>query len=379
MLCSLPFKSVVMVDYDGINCKQYTPCLAYIQTDGVCESDNPKNVLDWTDEQLTPDQVLESPKFKELQDYMIRGIKHPSCQSCWNAEDKGEFSYRLNLFPFEEDTKELIVEINCSSICNIACRMCAPFASTRLLKDLRYFEENNLDIHSVTDNFFSNKPIDSLNSIQWKWIKNNSHKIGGLCLAGGEPLANKEVIDTLQMFADIGTAKTINLSLRTNALLIDKHFDLLNNFRGLYLNISVDGVGKIYDYIRYPGKWTKFNDNIKRLQESCDVKDFRFLTVVNALNVFDLNNIIDWNPGILKFNEVYPFKRGIGVRSMSSSLLNLIQAKDENAQNIVDTAKKYPSNKNKLKREIEMFDKSRNQSMSDYLEPALVEWLNESD
>ena len=76
---------------------------------------------------------------------------------------------------------------------------------------------------------------------------------------------------------------------------------------------------------------------------------------------------------------MYPFKRGIGVRSMSSSLLNLIQAKDENAQNIVDTAKKYPSNKNKLKREIEMFDKSRNQSMSDYLEPALVEWLNESD
>ena len=76
---------------------------------------------------------------------------------------------------------------------------------------------------------------------------------------------------------------------------------------------------------------------------------------------------------------MYPFKRGIGVRSLSSSLLNSIQVKDENAQNIVDIAKNYPSNKTKLKKEIEMFDKSRNQSMSNYLEPALVEWLNESD
>ena len=346
--CSLPFKQITMKNFDGDGCSRFLPCSHILKTEveDACTVRPLKGKLD-----LTPEEGFEL--YQDVRDSMLKGERHELCKVCWDKEYKVKTSYRQTIDKFIEDSEKYIIDINCGNVCNLACRMCAPGLSRKLKKDHNFFVEHKLDFKTPTDNFFTlDLDPDPINSIQWKWITENTDKIGGLKLAGGEPLVNKSVLSLFRKMVVDGISKNINLSFYTNGLEISNHTELLNQFKGVYVNFSVEAVGELYHYIRYPGFFEEFDFNVKYFMDrSTNLKDLAFNVVVSILNVLDLDALKEWLPtDNVGYVNVFPENRGISVKHLWKD-------------------------REKVLSEILLFDKSRNQNYKDYLHPDLVEWL----
>lgn len=395
-LCDLPFKSIVMDVWKDEKCLQFKPCHHMVKNedDDHCPIHKMPNPLEWGNDAhtLTPNQIISHPIYRKLQDDMKNGVRNKACQVCWDMDDKTKVhddghnsikSHRLDLKPIDKDTDGLIVSIFCDNICNMACRMCTPVASNRFQKDLEVLKIT--DLEDVTDNFFNtNIKTNVTSSSQWNWIRNNSNEIGALSLAGGEPLFNKKVIDLLHVIS-----KDINLGVTTNgSMFTTKNCELLNEFKGLYVTLSIDSVYKNYDYIRYPYKFDKLKISIKRFLSLCsNIKDLQINVVVSSLNILEMKSFLEWSSDFhdIHFSEVFPPKRGIGIRNLPISILekvyfDLEQIKTRNSYKLKDlidkTIEKTEPNSSKMLREIALFDKSRNQDYRKFLNPVLVNWLD---
>ena len=355
-----------MFDFDGNDCKQYLPCMESIAKEDVCQTHKLPNIMNWEGEQLDPLQVFRHEKFTELQASHLAGIKHPWCKACWESDNP---RYK-NLTQFEKDCEGLTIDFFVGNKCNLGCRTCTPFASNRLVKEM------SDEIFEVTDGFFYDNNADPLNSIQWKWIKENPDKISGLTFAGGEPLFIKEVVDTLYDFTNTGVSQQMNLQLRTNGLFLSKHKKMLAKFKGIYLHLSVDAVDNLYNYIRYPGNFDDLEKSYFEFRDHCPVKDVYILSVVNALNILNLDELILWASDRLQFVEIIPQNRGIGIRSLNEDLLDLALKRSihPTLSKLISNVNLKP-NKRKMRREISYFDRTRKQSYTDYLDPKLIDYV----
>ena len=56
----------------------------------------------------------------------------------------------------------------------------------------------------------------------------------------------------------------IALALNTNTTYLPGAIlEKLRKFKKIHMNLSIDSVGDVYEYIRFPAKWEKINNNIK--------------------------------------------------------------------------------------------------------------------
>jgi MoaA/NifB/PqqE/SkfB family radical SAM enzyme len=120
------------------------------------------------------------------------------------------------------------------------------------------------------------------------YVLENLQSIRHVYLAGGEPLLiveNQELLERLKIDSPNATVRiNTNLSIINN-----KIFNLLiNDFKDTKWTISVDSIGPSYEYIRYPGIWTKFNKNLNELCQRTKNIDFNMTwSVLNAYSIFE--------------------------------------------------------------------------------------------
>jgi len=84
-----------------------------------------------------------------------------------------------------------------------------------------------------------------------------------ISVIGGEPFVLKECVKFLDAITKDPDFKTVKLDLWSNAIFIDKYWDILKRHPQLTLTVSPDSIGDTYEYIRRNGKWAKFESNIK--------------------------------------------------------------------------------------------------------------------
>jgi len=107
---------------------------------------------------------------------------------------------------------------------------------------------------------------------------------------GGEPFLIRRVEDIVDHLIESGHAEHITLEFSTNCTKADPLFlDKLSRFRRVNLFFSLDGVGEVYDYIRFPARWEKVRKNIDALM-SLPNGGFMTVPVIQAYNVL---NIVD--------------------------------------------------------------------------------------
>ncbi|MBT70327.1 MAG: hypothetical protein CL432_09310 [Acidimicrobiaceae bacterium] len=388
-LCDLPFKSVFFINRKK-DFPLFMPCEAITKNnESHCPIQKIPNPLEWQsdDSELNPEQIINSLNYQTLQDNHRKGIKDKRCKFCWDLEKTGPHSPRLNPDKIDKDTDGLMVHFLLDNKCNMACRMCSPMASSLLQKDFNYFKhhENVNDITSVTDGFFSSDDIvSSVELSQWDWVINNIHKIGALKVTGGEPLFNKQFINAMIPLKKDG----LNLNVTTNgSLFTNKMCDILNEFKGLYFTISLDSIGKNYEYVRYPYNFKKVEKSIANFIKRCyNIKEIKYNCVVSALNIFYIDELIKWNNDSFNiyFTEVYPNLRGIGIKNLPVFLLKElydiilnVEFSDHMLLNMIQKAiDDNQEDKQKMIKEIKLFDSSRNQNFRDYLHPNLLSWLD---
>lgn len=149
-----------------------------------------------------------------------------------------------------------------SNLCNFACRMCDPYSSNLLADDLRYSGPGYDPLRK------SNKAVIKFitkESVFYKSIFDCLPNLNHLWFSGGETLLQEEVWEILNYLASAGYSKNIELQLNTNGSikLNQQELSVLDSFGKLNLQISIDGIEKLAEYIRTNLVWDKWISNFE--------------------------------------------------------------------------------------------------------------------
>jgi len=108
-------------------------------------------------------------------------------------------------------------------------------------------------------------------------------------------MLNPEFFDLLNHCIENNTAKDIVLDVTTNATKIHpRFFGLAKKFKHLLLTVSMDGIGKTYEYVRYPADYNTVYKNIVTYNEFVKSLGGESSMVFNfVLQVWNLHNTID--------------------------------------------------------------------------------------
>jgi len=116
-----------------------------------------------------------------------------------------------------------------------------------------------------------------------------------LHVTGGEPTINPEFFDLLNHLIETGDSKNITLEVTTNATKIHpRFFDTVKKFKELTLTISMDGVDKTYEYVRYPARFDVVFENIKKYSAFVKTLGGNSKLKFNfVLQMWNLHNAVD--------------------------------------------------------------------------------------
>ena len=228
--------------------------------------------------------MVDAPEFNTLEEmdasFWLKEIKEKmsiefwpiECIRCKHTESINNSSIRLNAIKFDHLQKQedyLSVGGVLDNICNSACLTCNENLSTLIggLKSKTYPIVDN-------SNKFWDLPLD---------------RIVHLDINGGEPSASKNYKHILA-----NLPKNIkSVRLNTNCSIVLEELIPLTN-RGVHVTVTVslDGIGSVHDFVRWPIKWEKFYKNL--LAYKAMPIQLNLWTTVSVLNVDDLPNIIEF-------------------------------------------------------------------------------------
>ncbi len=236
--------------------------------------------------------MVDAPQFNSLEemdssDWLndLRKEEWPAeCVRCKETEELNNTSIRLNAFKFDQKQTTvgyLIVGGVLDNICNSGCFTCNEDHSTKIgsLKSKAYPIIDNT-------NRFWKLPIE---------------RIVHLDINGGEPSASKNYREVLKNLPP--NVKSVRVN--TNCSNIIPEINELSE-KGIHITVTVslDGIGSVHDYVRWPIKWDKFYDNLM-IYKSMNV-ELNTWTTVSALNISDFTNILKFvNEN--KINHSYAF------------------------------------------------------------------------
>jgi sulfatase maturation enzyme AslB (radical SAM superfamily) len=85
-------------------------------------------------------------------------------------------------------------------------------------------------------------------------------------ITGGEPFMIPEVLTILDRLLLV--KDTVCISFNTNmTILTEKILSRLEQFKNLEISVSLEGVGVMNNYLRYPSKWEEIAENIQTVQQ----------------------------------------------------------------------------------------------------------------
>jgi MoaA/NifB/PqqE/SkfB family radical SAM enzyme len=183
-------------------------------------------------------------------------------------------------------------DIKFGNLCNLKCRMCHASSSSQINKEAKQHEDEHKTYpHTYEDESQFTWFLDRSASF-WKDFEKKKDVITDLKFTGGEPLLIETLIKFLHELVNNGLSKKISLNLITNATTVNKELieKVFTHFYSVKLNVSVDGTGDVYDYIRYPGRWKTLDKNLRLLTKYpyLQVSISPTIQVLNCINFIDI-------------------------------------------------------------------------------------------
>ena len=236
---------------------------------------------------------------------MENNIKPTECRKCYDLESQGAISYRQeqNYVNQHREVKVGLkyLDVRFNNSCNLKCVMCNSSFSNQWVEDERKLinSKNELIRKSIEPKIsFYNKNV-------FKWtnendvlesIKQNTNTLDRIHFAGGEPLLSKQHYEILEYLIETGKNKELMISYNTNICYIDsKIINLWNQFKSVKVFLSMDGIGEVLEYVRYP---IKFDDvtNVFDTIEKHSMPNIRYVIhyTLNALNTHSLPEFIEY-------------------------------------------------------------------------------------
>lgn len=221
-------------------------------------------------------EMQDSDWLQNIKKKMQKGQWPDECMRCQESEKIKGASVRTNSIDRHRLLKTrrkdyLIVGGILDNICNSACQSCSARFSTKIgsLSSNHYVRVDNYDL-------FKKLPQD---------------RIVELDINGGEPTASKNYKKLLNNLPE----NTRIVRMNTNGSRTIKEIEqILQKGIMVIVTMSLDGIGKVHDYARWPIKWPDYCKTIntyKQLQDKYKLLHLDFWTTVSCLNIADLVNI----------------------------------------------------------------------------------------
>ena len=218
--------------------------------------------------------IWQSQYLIDLRQDLSNGIQHPNCSQCWSEEAAGYKSKRLRdnerwVDLSNEPTGELpkLLDLSLGNTCNLACRTCGTFASSRWYKETQRMPSMSITVKD--ENKQLNDQIQECyadESSIWSFLDETLPQVLHIDLYGGEPLLVKRHWTMLKSIP-LSDAKNISLHFNTNGTQWDDNYaDILCRFKEVRADISIDGVGPVFEYMRWPAKWDQVSANIQNFK-----------------------------------------------------------------------------------------------------------------
>jgi sulfatase maturation enzyme AslB (radical SAM superfamily) len=300
-ICLAPWKSI-LIDTN----KDLKPCCAYERGD----LGNLNNT--------SIQEILSGPAWTDVKHKLTNQEWPQGCAvGCKEREEKIKYSVRLSYqknYIFSNDEKINYLEFNGSNICNLACLHCSPKFSSKWLTEWKKLEKilpgGMLDPaknEKSSSEFLTNSKLvlKNLKELDLSDLRNVAFK-------GGDPMLNDETLIAIKHFEDISILDKLEIQIITNGTIINEELlQLLNKAKKVLITVSVDGVGKLNEYIRYG---SNTNSNTEQLKKNIEIFasfikniELTFSVSVMVYNIFNLLEIKKlWTLELSKYNNFIP-------------------------------------------------------------------------
>ena len=212
------------------------------------------------------------------------------CRECYVLEQSGQPSLRQSGPDWISDSVDsqsaVMIDVNLDRQCNAACVICGEHSST-------LWEQENRKMLKISSSVTKSDShaqqhiqsiIDTVNLDQVTYVK----------FFGGEPLFTDTHLHFLEKLPNphkITVHYTTNGSIYPNK----KVLDTWSKFKTIIFAASIDGVGRQFDYIRWPLPWSKVSQNLTRLKDhGLHNVLFRIEFTANLLNTYYYNLLDEW-------------------------------------------------------------------------------------
>ena len=241
---------------------------------------------------------FEGTEMQQLRQALLDGVRNPMCGRCWRDEARAGSSIRFRMnekYAHLADTNKPAIkylDLKLSNECNLQCRMCDQTQSHLINKDIELIKAGG---DTIPTNWQGSTIPGYMNKIkpeQYSALLKLIPHIKVLKVTGGEPTIQPEVLELFDECIKQGVAKDIKLNITTNGTKFTKRFlDKISVFQEVRFNISVDGYGPTYEYIRYPFKWDKFTQRQNELNGYKDVFKWSYTCVPQMYNIENLHKL----------------------------------------------------------------------------------------
>jgi MoaA/NifB/PqqE/SkfB family radical SAM enzyme/SAM-dependent methyltransferase len=302
------------------------------------------------------DELWNAGEIVEVRAAMARGEKPAACRVCWEREAGGGVSRRLITnaayrhvgghlavealplagastgFRLDRPPEWFILELG--NVCNLKCRSCDPLFSSRIAADPVHSAwaatgqspaAASASVPAAADS--SAPPAGDTSAPPPRrrlrlvpedaspWFEDVdamadmvASGAGGnavLSLMGGEPFLIDRTWRLLDALVARGVAPRIYVGVLSNGQQrVARLAELVPRFRGFNVSLSIDGHGKLYEYLRHGAGWSKLVDNLHWLRQLPNLN----LAVVptlqngNALDMVTLLRFLDEQELCLTYN-----------------------------------------------------------------------------
>ena len=270
-----------------------------------------------------PSDLLPSEWFKhgqstqQVRQELQQGAAGHGCNRCYTQEQKGLISFRSRrnhqaaIYSGDYFKQSLIqspawtrmreprlttsapafLHVSLNNVCNLACRMCSANYSAKLGSLLVKNQLLPSDTKILQD--WTRDP-DRWEDFCNNLVLNNSSLV---CLhfMGGEPLVNDKFFEILQRCVDQNQTD-FHVTFVTNGTVWNKEcVQLLNNFKSVSIEVSIETFHESNDYIRIGSDYKKIQANIESMIRDSGQKISVVLrTVPQALSIMNYDTVIDF-------------------------------------------------------------------------------------
>lgn len=265
----------------------------------------------------TLEEIYHSEYMQNLRQDFLAGNKPATCKRCWDEEDAGRTSKRMNSrvrlkeyynnvdWANTNPDQLWFIDLKLGNICNLKCRICGSWSSSKWAKEEMDYIGGNRKEH-LAYKFLTDGAWPRESPVFWDNLKQLLPNIKYFEFTGGEPFLIEQHFDLLRFAAETGDSQHIEVHYNTNGTVFPEDAEQLwRKFKHVEIAFSIDNVGHRFEYERYGAVWSEVEENIAKFNAMrCPQISTQICMTINVQNVYYLPELCDW-VNTQTFNHTY--------------------------------------------------------------------------